>query len=153
MAHRVVRADGFTKRYFWSRHANPRSVWTLIAAYPALILGIYWRHRPLLAGTLLFVAINPLVFEPPDNDEAWATRVVLGEQVWFDRGLLSSPKDVVFVAFAAPIYPYTLRVALERRPIETVLSTAVSVLSMFVFFDRMARLYGSRPNGTPLADR
>ena len=50
-----------------------------MAAYPALILGIYWRHRPLLAGTLLFVAINQLVFEPPDNDEAWATRVVLGE--------------------------------------------------------------------------
>jgi hypothetical protein len=63
-------ADGPLARYFWSRHANPGSVWSMVAAYPALIWALYRRDRSLLAGTLLFVLANPIVFPPPEDDEA-----------------------------------------------------------------------------------
>ncbi|MDS0298026.1 hypothetical protein NDI76_04665 [Halogeometricum sp. S1BR25-6] len=129
------------KRFFWSRHENPGSVWTLVCAYPVLVAALYRRDRRLLLGTLLFVAANPFLFSEPDGDAAWATRVVRGEQTWLDRGLRSSPVDVLFVCLAAPLYLSTLRAAAERRPVETAFGTVASVLVMLLFFDRMARLY------------
>ncbi|ELZ27150.1 hypothetical protein C474_17419 [Halogeometricum pallidum JCM 14848] len=132
------------KQFFWTRHANPGSVWTLVGAYPVLVAAVYRRDRRLLAGTLLFVAANPLLFSEPDDDAAWATRVVLGERVWLDRGLLSSPGDALFVALMAPVFLSTLRAAAERRSLRTAVGTAVSLVVMFLFFDRMARLYETR---------
>lgn len=127
-------------RLFWSRHANPRSVWSLVLAYPVLVLSIYRRDRPLLAGTLLFAAANPLLFSPPEDDRAWATRVVLGEREWMDEGLWLS-WDLLFVLLAAPVHLFTLGSAVRRRPIRTAVGTVVSLVLMLVFFDRMARRY------------
>lgn len=132
-----------TDRFFWSRHANPRSVWSLVVAYPTLVLAIYRRDRPLLVGTLLFVAANPLLFSPPEDDDAWATRVVLGERVWLEEGVVGS-RDLLFVAFAAPVYLLTLRSAVGRRPVRTAVGTVVSMVLMLLFFDRMARRYEAR---------
>ncbi|WP_435153545.1 DUF6653 family protein [Haladaptatus sp. DFWS20] len=140
-----IGSDSVAELFFWSRHANPWSVWTLVVAYPMLILAIYRRRRLLLVGTLLFVSVNPLLFAPPDDDEAWATRVVLGERVWFERGLLSSPRDSLFVGVTAPIHLFALRAAIKRQPVRTLFGTAVSLVCMFVFFDRMVRLYELRP--------
>lgn len=127
-------------RLFWSRHANPWSVWTLVAAYPTLILAVYRRNRPLLVGTLLFVGMNPLVFAPPETDEAWATRVVLGEQVWIEQGIGSST-HTLFTAAAAPVYLFTVRSAVKRQPLSTTLGIVASMGLMFLFFRRMVALY------------
>ncbi|WP_254864155.1 DUF6653 family protein [Halovivax gelatinilyticus] len=127
-------------RFFWSRHANPASVWTFVAAYPTLVLAIYRRDRPLLAGILLFVVINPLVSSPPKRDDAWATRVVLGERVWLEQGILSS-KETLFTAACAPVFLYTIRSASRRDPVRTVGGTVASMVLMFVFFGRMVSLY------------
>lgn len=127
-------------RQFWSRHANPWSVWTLVIAYPVLILAIYRRDRLLVAGTLAFVVANPFVFSPPLDDAAWATRVVLGERVWLERGLVRSWETLV-AAVCAPVYLYTIRAAVERRPVRTTIGTTMSLVLILVFFRRMARLY------------
>ena len=132
--------DSLVERLFWSRHANPRSVWTLVVAYPVLIFALYRRRRLLLSGTLLFVAVNPLVFSPPATDDAWATRVVLGEKIWLERGRLVSA-DSLFVAVCAPVFLYTIRSAVRRNPLGTAVGTLLSVALMLVFFDRMVRLY------------
>ena len=140
----MIERNSFTDRYFWSGHANPGSVWTLFVAYPTLVLGIYRRDRLLLTGTFLFVAVNPLLFSPPADDEAWTTRVVLGEQVWLEQGLRSSLTNLVFMTLAAPIHLYNLRAAAKRSPVRTVLSTAISMVLILVFFEQMARLYEHR---------
>ena len=136
--------EGVVERYFWARHANPGSVWTLIAAYPVLVLALYRRSRPLLGATLLFVLLNPLLFPPPDDDGAWATRVVRGERAWLDRGLRSSPVDLLFVTLAAPLDLLTLRAAVDRRPVRTAAGTAVGLALMLLFFGRMARQHERR---------
>ncbi|WP_267641301.1 DUF6653 family protein [Haloarchaeobius amylolyticus] len=132
------------ERLFWSGHANPWSVWTFVATYPLLVLAIYRRERRLLAAILVFVAVNPVLSPEPDDDSAWATRVVLGERVWLDEGLLSSVADLLFVACCAPVQLYTLRAAVKRRPVRTAVGTALSLVLMFVFFGRMAQLYEDR---------
>ncbi|WP_137289980.1 DUF6653 family protein [Natronorubrum halophilum] len=131
---------GLANRLFWSRHANPGSVWTFVGAYLLLVASIYRRSRPLLVGTLLFVAVNPLLFSPPKTDDAWATRVVLGERVWLERGLVSS-SHTRFTLACAPVYLFTLRSAANRRPLRTGVGTVASLALMLLFFDRMARLY------------
>jgi hypothetical protein len=126
----------------WLRHARPGSVWTLFAAFPVLVFGLYRRDRRLLAGTLLFVLLNPLLFEPASDDGAWATRVVLGERLWLERGLGSSPADLGFTILAAPVVLATLRAAVRRNRLRTAAGTAASMALMLLFFRRMERLYG-----------
>lgn len=137
-------ATGPLARSLWSRHANPASVRSLVAAYLALIWALYRRDRSLLVGTLLFVLANPLVFSPPDDDGAWETRVVLGERAWLEHGIGSSPADAALVALAAPVHLYALRAAVRGRPIATASGTALSVALMLLFFERMAQLYDRR---------
>ncbi|MFC4436531.1 MULTISPECIES: DUF6653 family protein [Natrialbaceae] len=141
-------AKSLSERYFWSRHANPGSVWTFVLAYPTLVLAIYRRDRRLLLGTLGFVAVNPLLFAPPADDEAWATRVVLGERAWLEQGSFFSA-NALFVAASAPVYLYTLRAAVQRRPLGTAGGTVLSLLLMLLFFRRMARLYEEGPATEP----
>lgn len=142
--------DGLGDGSLWSRHANPWSVWTLVVAYPTLILAIYRRDGPLLAGVLLFVAANPLLASPPETDDAWATRVVLGERVWLERGLLSSP-ETLFTALCAPVPLYTIRAAVERRPVRTAVGTVASLVLFLVFFRRMVTLYEAESRSETVA--
>ncbi|MFC4548915.1 MULTISPECIES: DUF6653 family protein [Halorussus] len=144
--------DGLAARYFWSRHADPWSVWAMVVAFPTFVLAIYRRDRRLFAGTLLAVALNPLLASPPDDDDAWATKVVLGERVWLDGGRLLS-RETAFVACCAPVYLYTLRAAVERRPVGTACGTVVSMVLMLAFFRRMARLYEERADGRRSGER
>lgn len=113
----------------------------MVLAYPLLILSVYRRDRSLLIGTLLLVVMNPLAFSPPEDDSAWSTRVVLGEQVWLTQRIRSSMRDLLLVTLALPVYVYTLRSAVKQQPIKTALSTVTSLVAMFFFFDRMTQLY------------
>ena len=124
----------------WSRHANPWSVWTAVLAYPLLVLALYRRSRLLLGVVLLFVPLNPLLFRPPRDDRAWATRVVLGERVWLDRGLVPS-REAAMAAASAPVYLATFGAALGKSRWGTLGGTVLSMALMIRFFDRMVRLY------------
>jgi hypothetical protein len=126
---------------FWEPHASPRSVWPLVAAYPLLLLAIYRRNPRLLGGTLLGVVANLLVVSPPETDEAWATRVVLGERVWLDRGLDSEPGTLGLLGVGGVVHLATMRAALRQDRLATLVGGAVSMLLMGLFFDRMVRLY------------
>jgi drug/metabolite transporter (DMT)-like permease len=126
---------------FWEPHASPRSVWPLVAAYPLLLFAIYRRNPRLLGGTLLGVVANLLVVSPPETDEAWATRVVLGERVWLDRGLDSEPGTLGLLAVGGAVHLATMRAALRQDRLATLVGGVVSMLLMGVFFDRMVRLY------------
>ncbi|KAB1188521.1 MULTISPECIES: DUF6653 family protein [Haloferax] len=131
----------FVDDVFWSPHANPRSVWAFVALYPVFIAAIYRRSRPLLAVALLSIFANLAVVSPPETDDAWATRVVLGEQVWLERGLLSETGAVGITALGAMANLYTLRAAVKRQRLRTAGGLCVSMVFMFVFFDRMVKLY------------
>jgi hypothetical protein len=139
-------AGASVETVFWEPHASPWSVWPLIATYPLLILALYWRSRPLLATILCSVVVNLRVVSPPEDDSAWATRVVLGEQLWLERGLSSQRSAFGITTIGALVHLYTFRAALNRHPGRTVAGTIVSMLLMFVLFDRMAGLYEEHAN-------
>lgn len=124
----------------WSRHANPWSVWTAVVAFPLLILALFRRNRLLLGIVLLFVPVNLMLFRPPPDDRAWATRVVLGERVWLDRGVLPS-REAAIAAASAPVYLATFGAALRKSRWGTLGGTMISMVLMLRFFARMVRLY------------
>jgi len=129
------------RRHFWTRHANGWSVWLFVGLYPLIILGLYRRDRRLLAGTLATVPISLALTPPPKNDAAWATKVVLGERAWLERGLLASPADLALMVGLAPIILCAIAAAAHRRRIETGLGVLASLLAMLLFFRRMVAVY------------
>jgi hypothetical protein len=125
----------------WRRHESPKSVWWFVLMYPVFVLAVYRRSRLLGGGLALSLAAGLLVPSPPNTDDAWATRVVRGERVWLDRGLRSSPNDLLFIAAGGVVNLWTLRAAVHRRPVRTALGASASMLLSLFFFDRMAALY------------
>jgi len=65
---------------FWERHANPWSGWTRTVTLPALLYAVVHRRWRLLAATVAFTLANPILFSPPDDADAWMTKVVLAER-------------------------------------------------------------------------
>lgn len=114
----------------WARHSNPRSGWTRLLAYPVLILAVYARDRRLLAGTLGFLAVNPVLFaEPETESEAWMSRVVRAEQRWTDAGapLFGIGFPQVLNLLQVPVFCYNVYAAARRRPLETAAATAATM--------------------------
>jgi hypothetical protein len=69
-------------REVFARHSNPWSAWTRLLSAPLVFVAI-WNRSP-RGGALLgaWMLANPIVFPEPEDDEAWATRAVLGEEMW-----------------------------------------------------------------------
>jgi hypothetical protein len=71
-----------TKRA-WKRHSNRWSAWTRILSYPLVYLPFWNRSWKQGAAEAAWFSLNPLLFpEPKEQQQSWATRGVLGEQLW-----------------------------------------------------------------------
>ena len=44
-----------------------------------------------VALALVFMMVNPLLFPPPRSTRNWASKGVLGERIWSDRGKVELP--------------------------------------------------------------
>src|SRR4051794_22773241 len=81
----------------WMRHANPASVWTRFTVLSILSLAIWsrdWIGVWCLIGVGLAVVwmfVNPLLFQAPKSTRNWASRAVLGERIWVDRNTVGLP--------------------------------------------------------------
>jgi hypothetical protein len=140
----------------WQRHANPKSGWSRVATLPVLMYGVYARRPRLVAAALGFVVVNPVLFSPPEDADAWMTRVVLGERMYYrHRG---SPGAVDLLNYVnGPVTAYAVYAAYRRRPARTVLATALSMALKFLFVGFVARYYEANrerfPEDVPDFDR
>ena len=83
----MPRAFGLTDEG-WRHHANPWSVYTRIPIPALLALAVWSRtwigRRSLLpiGAVVAWTAVNPRAFPPPRSLDSWASKAVLGEQLW-----------------------------------------------------------------------
>ena len=66
-------------------HAHPCSAWTRLLRVPLVFVPIWnrsWRQGAILSVWLI---ANPIVFPEPKDDKAWATRAMLGEEMWIAK--------------------------------------------------------------------
>jgi hypothetical protein len=126
---------------FWKRHENPASGWTRLPTAPLLMYAIYARNWKLLAATVAFVVVNPVLFpEPgPEAEESWMTRGVRGERLWVE-GADAGRANLLNVA-SAPAFLLALVSAIRRRPAQMAFFTALSMALKLAFVDEMVKLY------------
>jgi hypothetical protein len=82
------------KERTWERHSNPWSVWTRVLSYPLVYLPVWnrsWRQA-ISVGT--WFLLNPRLFPPPRDGSSWATRSVLGEQMWTRKRHVDLPMSL-----------------------------------------------------------
>lgn len=104
---------------------------------------IYARNWKLLAATVAFVVVNPVLFPAPDpeteGDEGWMTKGVRGEQLWL-HGADAGRANLLNVA-NVPVFVLALLSAIQRRPARTAILTALSMALKLTFVNEMAKLY------------
>jgi hypothetical protein len=124
----------------WARHANPLSGWSRVLTLPLLMTGIYARRPRLVAFALGFAVFNPVLFPPPDDADAWMTRVVLGERMYYRHRERRGAVDLLNYV-NGPVTAYAVYAAYRRRPVATVVATALSMATKFLFVGYVARYY------------
>lgn len=124
----------------WRRHANPWSGWSRLLILPVLLYGIYTRRPRIVIGALGFTVVNPVLFGPPQDADAWMTRVVLGERMYFRYREGRQAVDLLNY-LNGPVTAYAVYAAYNRRAARTVLFTALSMALKLCFVGWTARYY------------
>lgn len=130
------------KRAVFERHSNPWSAWTRWLSTPLVLVPFWtrrWRHAVPVAAWML---ANPVVFPEPASDDAWATRAMLGEEMWIGR----RPRDramAINVAAAACAAGAVLA-ARSRRLLPAAALTAAQMALTMGYWQLMADYYDAR---------
>lgn len=134
---------------FWARHANPKSGWSRVPTGPVLVYALYHRKWRLIAVGLLWAVINPVLFPPPESDDAWMTRAVRAERWWIreegNRPIgLSYPNVYNTGSVAAAVC--TVYAAWRQHPVGTTLGTALVVGLKLWWLRMLVTRYDERTN-------
>jgi hypothetical protein len=158
---RVARLFGLTGEA-WMRHANPWSVWTRFAVLPLLAISIWsrdwigWWSLVLVALSLIFMVVNPLLFPRPRSTKNWASQGVLGERIWSDRNQVAIPDQ--FKNSRVPAVTYACQVVgmamlawglVELDLLITVAGLVIIQIAKAWFIDRMVLLFEDMKGRVP----
>ena len=128
------------KRAFWERHANPWSGWSRTLALPAFVYAVHSRRWRLLAATVVFTIVNPVLFPKPDDADAWMTKVVLAERRWRETGDELGALRALNVA-NVPVTLYAIYAAYRRNVGGATVATALSMTLKLAFVAALVRRY------------
>jgi len=121
-------AAGRLESTLWERHANPKSGWSRVPTGAVIVYAVYRRDWRLGLAALLWAAINPFLFSPPETEAAWMTRAVLAERWWIreeGNGTVGLSYPNVCNAWSALAFAYALVAAWRRRPAGAALGTVL----------------------------
>ena len=126
-------------RKVFEHHSNPWSAWTRLLSTPLVLVPFWtrsWRHGALVGAWLL---LNPVVFSEPKDDSAWATRAMLGEEMWIAERPLDRAMAVNVAASAFGIGG--VLASLKRRPLPAALCTVFEVALLLLYWQLMTEYY------------
>lgn len=128
---------------FWKRHSNPKSGWSRTILLPAILYAIYHRNWRVAVAAVIFTIVNPLLFAPPEDNDAWMTRAVLAERWWKDegRGFIGLSYPNVLTVVNIPTTIYALVAAYRRQPVRSALAGVVSMSLKFWYVAELVRAY------------
>jgi hypothetical protein len=126
-------------RKVFEHHSNSWSAWTRLLSVPLVFVPFWtrsWKHASLVGAWLL---LNPVVFLEPEDDSAWATRAMLGEEMWIAERPLDRAMAVNAAASAFGIGG--VLASLKRRPLPTALCTVSEVALLLLYWQLMTQYY------------
>ena len=146
----------------WMRHANPVSVWTRFAVLPLLALAVWsrewigWWSLAAVALALVFMMVNPLLFPPPRSTRNWASKGVLGERIWSERGKVELPPQFRGSGVTSTTYAFQLAGLaimvyglVELELLAVVSGLLVTQAAKAWFIDRMVLLFDDMKSRVP----
>ena len=92
-------------------------------------------------GVAIWMLANPVIFpKPASTGSSWATRVVLGEELWIQR----RPHDAAMVVNLAAATAAVVAVAggWRRSPVAATAGVSVQMVLLLVYWKLMADYYG-----------
>ncbi len=126
------------RRAMFARHSNPWSAWTRWASTPLVLVPVWTRRRRDAALVGAWLAVNPVVFPKPANDRAWATRAILGEELWTSRRMDTAKGITVATSLSAAVAVVS---SVRRRLTPAVAACAVQMALTLVYWEMMARYW------------
>ncbi|MBP2191612.1 DUF6653 family protein [Nocardia goodfellowii] len=133
------------RRAVFARHSSPWSAWSRWATAPLLLVPVWRRSGPLAAVVGAWFVVNPIIFPAPADQRAWATKAILGEELW----LLGHPRDAALAVDVAAggAGMIALLGAWHRRPLPTAVGTGAMMLLLLGYWELMARHYETHKSG------
>jgi uncharacterized protein (DUF2062 family) len=127
------------RRAIFARHCHPWSAWTRWASTPLTLVPVWtrrWRHAVLIG---LWLAVNPFVFGKPEDERAWSSRAMLGEELWISR----RPRDAAMAvsALTSAISLGAVVAARRHQLMPAAIATAVQMALTLVYWEQMVRLF------------
>jgi hypothetical protein len=123
----------------WKRHSNPWSAWTRILGYPLVYVPLWNRSWKQGAAVAAWFSVNPFLFPEPKDEESWATRGVLGEQLW----TAERPRDLSMLlnGASATFFAGGLLSAYKRLLWPMMFYASAAYLLKLWYIDRMTFYY------------
>ncbi len=125
---------------FWERHANPKSGWSRLATLPLIVYAVHERRWRLLGLALAFTVVNPVLFPPPRDADAWMTRGVLAERYWIETDANLGALHLLNVA-NAPVTLCALYAAYRRNTGEATVATLLAMTLKMAFVAALVRRF------------
>ncbi|MDA2809283.1 hypothetical protein O4J56_01415 [Nocardiopsis sp. RSe5-2] len=127
------------RRAVFARHCNPWSAWTRWATTPLILVPLWTRNWKHAVAVGAWFAVNPVLFPEPEDDSDWATRAMLGEELW----ITERPKDAALAVQAVASAANTVAAvsAWRRKAVPAAAGTAVMMGLTMVYWAQMARYY------------
>jgi hypothetical protein len=133
------------KRWVFSRHSHPWSAWTRWASTPLVLLPFWNRSARQGVAVAAWFAVNPVLFPPPRDDSAYATRVVLGEERWLEERPVSGALAIDCLTTAALLI--AIDSARRHRPWQTTIAMIATMSMLQWYWREMVRFYDTRGGG------
>jgi Family of unknown function (DUF6653) len=133
------------KRWVFSRHSHPWSAWTRWASTPLVLLPVWNRSARQGVVVAAWFALNPVLFPPPRDDSAFATRAVLGEERWLEERPVSGALAINGMASAALLI--AIDSARRHRRWQMTIATIGTMSALLWYWREMVRFYDTRGDG------
>ena len=129
----------YLSRKVFERHSNPWSAWNRLLSAPLVFVPFWtrnWKHAAIIGTWML---ANPVAFPKPKDDRAWATRAMLGEEMWVSE----RPKDAAMAAnvFASVFGLGGVISAHKRSLLPTSAFAVAQIATLLIYWQMMSDYY------------
>ena len=125
------------RRAIFARHAHPLSAWSRWATTPLVLLPVWTRRRSHALFVAIWFALNPVIFPKVSDERPWATRAMLGEELWISR----RPRDTATAlsVVTSLVAVVALIAARGHRAVPAAAAVAAQMALTLVYWRQMVR--------------
>jgi hypothetical protein len=130
------------RRKVFERHANPLSAWSRWGSTPLVLVPVWTRNWAHAVPVAAWMVANAVIFPKPENERSWATRAMLGEEMW----IVDRPKDAAMAvnAGSSVLLAAALIAARKRKLAPAVAATAGAMALTMIYWKQMVDYYETR---------